>query len=68
VEDLEQRARQLRQTALNKLIDNLLLEQAARAAGTDTDDYLRRNVEPELCTQSTFRAPFSFGLMSLGVD
>ena len=45
LEDLEQRARQLRQTALNKLIDNLLLEQAARAAGTDTDDYLRRNVE-----------------------
>jgi len=45
LDDLEQRARQLRQTALNKLIDNLLLEQAARAAGTDTGDYLHRNVE-----------------------
>lgn len=43
--DLEQRARQLRQTALNKLIDNLLLEQAARASGTDTEGYLRRYVE-----------------------
>lgn len=45
LEDMEKRARQLRQTALNKLIDNLLLEQAARKAGTDTDGYLRRNVE-----------------------
>lgn len=45
LEDLERRARQLRQAALNKLIDNLLLEQAARKAGTDTADYLRRNVE-----------------------
>jgi len=45
LEDLEQRARQLRQAALNKLIDNMLLEQAARKAGTDTADYLRRNVE-----------------------
>lgn len=45
LEDLEQRARQLRQAALNKLIDNLLLEQAARNAGMDTVDYLRRKVE-----------------------
>jgi protein-disulfide isomerase len=45
LEDLDQRARQLRQAALKKLIDNLLLEQAARAEGTTTDDYLRRNVE-----------------------
>ena len=45
LEELEQRARQLRQTALNKLIDNLLIEQAARAAGTDTAEFLRRHVE-----------------------
>ena len=45
LDDLEQRARQLRQTALNKLIDNLLLEQAARKTGMDAAEYLRRNVE-----------------------
>lgn len=45
LDELEQRARQLRQAALNKLIDNLLLEQAARKAGTDPTEYLRRNVE-----------------------
>lgn len=45
MDDMEQRLRQLRQASLNKLIDNRLLEQAARAAGTDTGDYLRRNVE-----------------------
>ncbi len=45
IESMEERARQVRQTALNKLIDNLLLEQAARAEGLSVDQYLSRNVE-----------------------
>jgi predicted DsbA family dithiol-disulfide isomerase len=45
LEALETRARQIRQSALNKLIDNLLLEQAARADSVSTADYLRRHVE-----------------------
>jgi protein-disulfide isomerase len=42
---LEDRIRQLREAGLNKLIDNLLLEQAARAEGITTDEYLKRHVE-----------------------
>jgi protein-disulfide isomerase len=45
LEELEQRARQLRQAVLNKLIDNRLVEQAARAEGAAADEYLRRHVE-----------------------
>ncbi len=45
VEALEERGRQLRQAALNKLIDNLLLEQAAQAEGCSVGDLLSRHVE-----------------------
>jgi protein-disulfide isomerase len=45
LEAMEARARQIRQSALNKLIDNLLLEQAARAEGIGVADYLQRHVE-----------------------
>lgn len=45
MEALEEHARQVRQTALNKLIDNLLLEQAARAEFVSVSDYLSRHVE-----------------------
>jgi protein-disulfide isomerase len=45
MEALEERAQQLRQAALNKLIDNLLLEQAARAERVSVGDYLSRHVE-----------------------
>lgn len=42
---LEDQERRLRQTILLKLIDNLLLEQAARKEGASLEDYLRRHVE-----------------------
>jgi predicted DsbA family dithiol-disulfide isomerase len=45
IEAIEERARQVRQAALEKLIDNLLLEQAARAEGRAVDEYLKRHVE-----------------------
>lgn len=45
VQALEERARQLRRATLNKLIDNLLLEQAARGEGASVSDYLNRHVE-----------------------
>ena len=42
---MEDRVRQMRQTALDKLIDNLLLEQAARSQGISVDQYLQTRVE-----------------------
>jgi protein-disulfide isomerase len=42
---MEERVRQMRQAALSKLIDNLLLEQAARSEGTSVDQYLHARVE-----------------------
>jgi protein-disulfide isomerase len=42
---IEERVRQLRQATLNKLIDNLLIEQAARAERISVDDYLKLHVE-----------------------
>jgi protein-disulfide isomerase len=45
VQSMEERLRQARQAALNKLIDNLLLRQAARREGTTVDDYLSKRVE-----------------------
>lgn len=42
---LEERARQIRDATLNKLIDNVLIEQAARAQGMSTDEYINRQVE-----------------------
>ena len=41
----EDQLRRLRQTVLMKLIDTLLLEQAARKEGVSLDDYLRRHLE-----------------------
>ncbi len=45
IEAIEERARQIRQAALNKLIDNLLLEQAARAENRSVSEYLFQHVE-----------------------
>jgi protein-disulfide isomerase/Skp family chaperone for outer membrane proteins len=45
IESIEERVRQLRQGALNKLIDNLLIEQAAKAEEIDIDAYLHKKVE-----------------------
>jgi protein-disulfide isomerase len=42
---MEERVRQMRQAALDKLIDNLLLEQAARSQGISVDQYLQTRVE-----------------------
>ena len=42
---MEERVRQMRQSALDKLIDNLLLEQAARSQGISVDQYLQTRVE-----------------------
>jgi hypothetical protein len=42
---LEERVRQMRQAALAKLIDNLLLEQDARKHFVSVDEYLRKHVE-----------------------
>ena len=42
---LEERVRQMRQAALSKLIDNLLLEQDARKHFVSVDEYLRKHVE-----------------------
>lgn len=42
---MEERVRQMRQAALEKLIDNLLLEQAARSHGISVDQYLQTRVE-----------------------
>lgn len=65
IEELESRARQVRQAALNKLIDNLLLEQAARAAGLDISGYLAGTVEsvevsPEEVDQGYARSQAQF--------
>ena len=45
IQAMEDRLRQLREGALNKLIDNLLLEQAARKEGISVDQYLQTRVE-----------------------
>jgi protein-disulfide isomerase len=45
VQAIEDRLRQLRQETLNKLIENVLLEQAARAEGLSVDEYLARRIE-----------------------
>ena len=45
IEAIEEQARKLKQTALNKLIDNLLLEQAAASEGVSLEEYLHKNVE-----------------------
>jgi protein-disulfide isomerase len=42
---MEERVRQMRQAALEKLIDNLLLEQAARSQEISVDQYLQTRVE-----------------------
>ena len=42
---LEEQARKLRQTMLSRLIDNLLLEQAAAKEGVSLADYVRRRIE-----------------------
>jgi protein-disulfide isomerase len=42
---MEERVRQMRQAALNKLIDNILLEQAARSEAMSVDRYLETRVE-----------------------
>jgi protein-disulfide isomerase len=42
---MEERVRQMRQAALNKLIDNALLEQAARSQRISVDQYLQTRVE-----------------------
>ena len=42
---VEERVRQMRQAALAKLIDNLLLEQDARKHFVSVDEYLRKHVE-----------------------
>ena len=42
---VEERVRQMRQAALAKLIDNLLLEQDARKHFVSVDEYLRTRVE-----------------------
>src|SRR5688500_14027786 len=42
---MDERIRQMRQAALDKLIDNLLLEQAARSQGISVDQYLQTRVE-----------------------
>jgi protein-disulfide isomerase len=42
---IEERVRQMRQAALSKLIDNTLLEQAARSEGISVDQYLQTRVE-----------------------
>lgn len=42
---LEDQRRRLRQTMLLKLIDNALIQQAARREGLNVEEYLRRNVE-----------------------
>ena len=42
---VEERVRQMRQAALSKLIDNLLLEQDARKHFMSVDDYLRTRIE-----------------------
>jgi protein-disulfide isomerase len=45
LQTMEERVRQMRQAALDKLIDNLLLEQAARSQGISVDQYLQTRVE-----------------------
>ena len=45
LEAIEERIRQMRQGMLNKLIDNLLLEQAARSEGLSADRFLESRVE-----------------------
>lgn len=45
IQELQQQVERLKQSALNRLIDNLLLAQAARAEGFTVEEYLRRNVE-----------------------
>jgi predicted DsbA family dithiol-disulfide isomerase len=45
IEALEEQVRRVRQMTLQKLIDNLLLEQAARAEGIPVEAYLRKHVE-----------------------
>jgi protein-disulfide isomerase len=45
VQAMEDRLRQLRQGALNKLIESLLLEQAAKKEGTSVDEFLKKHVE-----------------------
>lgn len=42
---LEEQIRKLRQSMLGKLMDNLLLEQAAKVAGVSLDEYMRLHVE-----------------------
>jgi protein-disulfide isomerase len=42
---MEERVRQMRQAALDKLIDNVLLEQAASSQGITVDQYLQTHVE-----------------------
>lgn len=42
---LEEQIRKLRQSILAKLIDNLLLDQAAKTEGISLDEYMRRHVE-----------------------
>ncbi|MGD1157571.1 MAG: thioredoxin domain-containing protein [Terriglobia bacterium] len=48
VEPLNREIQQIRESALQKLIDNLLLEQAAKAEGTTVDEYVRKHVKPVL--------------------
>jgi protein-disulfide isomerase len=45
IQAMEDRLRQLRQGTLNKMIDNLLLEQAARKEGISVDQFLSSRVE-----------------------
>jgi protein-disulfide isomerase len=46
VESLNRQVQHVRELALQKLIDNLLLEQAARADGTTVDEYVRKYIKP----------------------
>lgn len=48
VEPLNRQMQQIRESALQKLIDNLLLEQAAKADGTTIDEYLRKHIKSVL--------------------
>jgi len=45
VEPLNRQIEQIRESALQRLIDNLLVEQAARGEGTTVHEYLRKQIE-----------------------